>query len=168
MLATHGRLVCLQMGLRADKMCLRHPDWKRLLLTGACMLQVAILESCRDRNIVQFLGSCTDSAQTLLVTESVAPVHLPYTIDRCCVYWTTYILVRRRQAGLKRQLFLHGSRTAGNRNQIVRLQLLHLRSCLTAGSWRQETCTAHCGTTARVSFSGTSGASLRGTIGGPQ
>jgi hypothetical protein len=32
-------------------------------------LQVAILESCRDRNIVQFLGSCTEGGQTLLITE---------------------------------------------------------------------------------------------------
>ncbi len=38
------------------------------------MLQVAILESCRDRNIVQFLGSCTEAGQTLLVTESAAPL----------------------------------------------------------------------------------------------
>jgi hypothetical protein len=32
-------------------------------------LQVAMLESCRDRNVVQFLGSCSDGPQTLLVTE---------------------------------------------------------------------------------------------------
>ncbi len=31
--------------------------------------EVRILESCRDRNIVQFLGSCADGTQTLLVTE---------------------------------------------------------------------------------------------------
>lgn len=31
--------------------------------------EVKILESCRDRNIVQFLGSCADGNQTLLVTE---------------------------------------------------------------------------------------------------
>jgi hypothetical protein len=31
--------------------------------------QVAMLESCRDRNVVQFLGSCSDGPQTLLVTE---------------------------------------------------------------------------------------------------
>lgn len=36
---------------------------------GLCYFQVAILESCRDRNIVQFLGSCTEGGQTLLITE---------------------------------------------------------------------------------------------------
>ena len=45
--------------------------------------EVRILESCRDRNIVQFLGSCADGTQTLLVTEFMdegAPARLP----ACC------------------------------------------------------------------------------------
>ena len=32
-------------------------------------LQVSILESCRDRNIVQFIGAVSDGQQTMLVTE---------------------------------------------------------------------------------------------------
>jgi hypothetical protein len=32
-------------------------------------LQVSILESCRDRNIVQFIGAVSDRQQTMLVTE---------------------------------------------------------------------------------------------------
>ena len=36
-----------------------------------------MLESCRDRNVVQFLGSCSDGAQTLLVTECAA-------VPPCC------------------------------------------------------------------------------------
>lgn len=47
-----------------------------LLANYACVqlkashwLQVSMLESCRDRNVVQFLGSCSDGGQTLLVTE---------------------------------------------------------------------------------------------------
>lgn len=31
--------------------------------------EVVILKSCRDRNIVQFLGACITDTQTCLVTE---------------------------------------------------------------------------------------------------
>ena len=33
------------------------------------VLQVMILRSCRDRNIVQFLGACVTDDQLMLVTE---------------------------------------------------------------------------------------------------
>lgn len=33
--------------------------------------EVVILKSCRDRNIVQFLGACITDTQTCLVTECV-------------------------------------------------------------------------------------------------
>lgn len=36
--------------------------------------EVVILKSCRDRNIVQFLGACVTDTQTCLVTECE---HLP-------------------------------------------------------------------------------------------
>lgn len=33
------------------------------------MQEISILKSCRDRNIVQFIGACLQPEQTMLVTE---------------------------------------------------------------------------------------------------
>ena len=48
--------------------------WHALNFRVAPSWQIAILKSCQDANIVSFLGSCTDSQQTLLITECAPPM----------------------------------------------------------------------------------------------